>query len=224
MGRESAIQAGCNPNKVVDFPYVVDAERLEQSNPDSIPKTCLRDVASKKMVVLFSGRHIHRKGLPTLLEAAEKLQPVNGWVLWIEGDGPLRTQYQELASRLGISEQCRFLGFCQMDLHGWLVAHAHIVVVPSLHDPWGIVVDEGMQLGKAVCASRSTGSALDRISDGENGFLFTAADSQQLRELLQNLISNRKLVNSIGFRARLTAQQWSPRRNAEELAHVLSLH
>ena len=102
------------------------------------------------------------------------------------------------------------------------MAHAEIVVVPSIDDHWGIVVDEGMQLGKPVCASDATGSALDRISHGENGFLFKAGDSAELQKLLHKLMCQDDLRKKISVRARASASDISPPTNAETL--TLAIH
>ena len=66
--------------------------------------------------------------------------------------------------------------------------HSDIIVVPSLEDPWGIVVDEGLQLKKIVISSDATGSGYDRVNDGINGYLFPAGNSSILASLLSNAI------------------------------------
>ncbi|WP_165481111.1 glycosyltransferase family 4 protein [Legionella impletisoli] len=186
-GIESAVLAGCPKEKIIDFPYSVDVERLKSDEPESIPVECFNDKKQNKKIIFFSGRMIQRKGLSTLLDALAQLKQNNTWVLWIEGDGPLINDYKLQASELDISEKIRFLGFCQYDLHSWLIREADIVVVPSLEDPWGIVVDEGIQLEKVVVVSDAVGSGRDRIIDGQNGYLFPAGNSSVLYDLLNKL-------------------------------------
>lgn len=214
-GIESAIKVGCPPQKVINFPYVVDSKRLRSSHSQHVPGSCLNDLKQNKTVIMFSGRMIPRKGLPTLLEAISLMHESDRSSFWIEGDGPSFNEYQVLAEMLEVKGRCIFLGFCQMDLHAWLISNADIIVVPSLKDPWGIVVDEGMQMGKVVCASDSTFSALDRIVHGKNGFLFPTGDSKALRDLLRDLISAPDLREKIGHAALCTAKAWTPQRNVE---------
>lgn len=225
-GREgiaSAIRAGCSSSKVINFPYVVDFERLSASNPARIPAACLNDYSTKKTIILFSGRLIPRKGLALLLNAVSLITNSEEWVLWIEGDGPLSCEYMTLGEKLGLADRCRFLGFCQMQLHGWLLSHADIIVVPSLHDPWGIVVDEGMQMGKVVCASSGACSALDRIIHGKNGFLFDTADTCSLSNILSVLLSRKDLRETLGLEARRTASHWTPKSNIETFTYFLGV-
>jgi glycosyltransferase involved in cell wall biosynthesis len=225
LGYESALLAGCPQPKVVDFPYVVDRERLLSDEPTSIPLGVKEDVNTSRLSLYFSGRMIERKGLATLLEAAAQLdaigvQDAQDWIIWIAGDGPLLGHYQQLAQSLGISHRVRFLGFVQMKLHSWLLRNASIVVVPSFADAWGIVVDEGMQLGKLVIASAGVGSAVDRIESGNNGLLFLPGDVSQLKNHLLYILSSDDLGYSMGQSALATSRLYDPKRNVSNLQQI----
>lgn len=227
LGYESAILAGCPQKKVIDFPYVVDRERLLSDLPTSIPLEVQEDANSSRLRLYFSGRMIDRKGLDTLLEAiaqldVSSLQDAQDWIVWIAGDGPLLTHYQNLAQSLDISHRVRFLGFVQMKLHSWLLRNASIVVVPSFADAWGIVVDEGMQLGKPVIASIGVGCAADRIESGKNGLLFVPGDVSQLKNHLLHLLSSDDVRHSLGECALSTTRAFTPLRNVANMQLLLS--
>lgn len=222
-GVESALRAGCPKDKVLDFPYVIDAERMKIDAPADTPAPCREDLAAGRLILLFSGRMIPRKGLPTLLTALAKVGTLGeDWVLWVEGDGPELAAYRSLAAELGIDARCRFLGFCQYDLHSWLVRSSAIVVVPSLEDTWGIVVDEGMQLGKAVISSDATGSGYDRIEHGRNGYLFPAGDAEALAEQLRLLMRDETERIRVGTVAASSPRNRRPRDNVETLLKLVS--
>jgi glycosyltransferase involved in cell wall biosynthesis len=225
LGYESSLLAGCPQSKVIDFPYVVDRDRLLADEPTSIPLDVQENVNVSSLSLYFSGRMIERKGLATLLEAAAQLdvigvQDVQDWIIWIAGDGPLLKHYQQLAQSLGISHRVRFLGFVQMKLHSWLLRNASIVVVPSFADAWGIVVDEGMQLGKPVIASSGVGSAVDRIESGNNGLLFAPGDISQLKNHLVRLLSSDDLRFSMGMNSLATSGSYGPKRNVSNLQQI----
>ena len=225
LGYESALLAGCPQSKVIDFPYVVDRERLLSDEPTSIPLDLEEDLHSFRLRLYFSGRMIERKGLKTLLEAAAQInfssaQNNQDWVIWIAGDGPLFQEYQALAKSLGIAHRVRFLGFVQMKLHSWLLRNASIVIVPSFSDAWGIVVDEGMQLGKPVISSTGVGSAVDRIESGKNGLLFAPGDVSQLKNHLVRLLSSDDLRHSLGRSALSTSGFYGPKRNVSNLQQM----
>lgn len=226
LGFESALLAGCPQDKVIDFPYVVDRGRLLSDIPTLIPADLGGDITNSRLRLYFSGRMIERKGLATLLEAAAQLdvsgvQDAQDWMIWIAGDGPLLSYYQNLAQSLGISHRIRFLGFVQMKLHSWLLRNASIVVVPSFADAWGIVVDEGMQLGKPVIASTGVGSAVDRMESGKNGLLFSPGEVSQLKNHLLDLLNSDNLICSLGEGALSTSKAFNPERNVANLQQLL---
>ncbi|TVT58077.1 MAG: glycosyltransferase family 4 protein [Sedimenticola thiotaurini] len=220
LGVETARAAGCPEEKIHDFPYSISLARIRKDQPDMIPEQCAGDLRAGKSIVLFSGRMIPRKGLSTLLEAMAKLKTGIDWVLWIEGAGPELQEYVSLAQENGLSERCRFLGFCQYDLHSWLMRSADIVVVPSFEDSWGIVVDEGLQLGKAVVSSNATGSGHDRIEHGVNGYIFSAGDSNTLATTITSLLNDPNHRIHIGQAAANSSRNVRPEDNVITLMNV----
>jgi glycosyltransferase involved in cell wall biosynthesis len=216
-GVESAFRAGCALEKILDFPYVIDVKRLRTDLPQHRPVSCLQDVHEGKVIIFFSGRMIPRKGLATLLAALQAVTTLREWVLWIEGDGPERLRYERLALQLNIDVKCRFIGFCQYDLHSWLIRTSDIVVVPSLEDPWAIVVDEGLQLGKAVIASSATGAGYDRICHGYSGYLFPSENTKLLAKYLERLIDNDIVRIELGKAAASSSKNIRPQDNREAL-------
>jgi glycosyltransferase involved in cell wall biosynthesis len=221
-GRSSTLAAGCPAAKVVDFPYVVDAARMHEDVPSTIPPSCQAHLAAGKTILFFSGRMIARKGLATLLRAAASLHADASWVLWCEGEGPDRSTFEHMARTLGIANRCLFLGFCQMSLHSWLIRNAEIIVVPSLDDRWGIVVDEGMQLGKVVVSTNETGSAEDRIVSGRNGIRIAAGDEKALSQALKRLMADANAASHMAAEAARTADRYTPLRNAAILATLVN--
>jgi len=220
-GIESAVKAGCDQNKIYDFPYTVDLERILSDMPEEIPKQCLADMHSSRTVLFFSGRMIERKGLPSLLSALSGDDVGRDWTLWIEGAGPEMESYIALVHEYGIADRCHFLGFCQYDLHSWLIRSSDIVIVPSLEDNWGIVVDEGLQLGKTVVSSDATGSGYDRIIDKTNGYIFPAGNSNVLAHLLSFLINNKDKRKDIENSARYGPKNVRPIDNLNALLKII---
>ena len=222
LGVETALKAGCPEKKIRDFPYSVSLSRIMSDQPDVIPDKCVEDLRSGKSIILFSGRMIPRKGLVTLLQSMSEIRTEIDWALWIEGDGPELQAYTSLAAESGLSERCRFLGFSQYDLHSWLMRSADIVVVPSFEDSWGIVVDEGLQLGKAVVSSNATGSGCDRIEHGVNGYLFPAGDANTLAAIIASLLNDPDLRTRIGRLAEASPRNIRPIDNVKTLLDVIS--
>ena len=220
QGTETVISAGCPASKIIDFPYVINVERMLSESPKEIPIECKLDIEAKKNIIIFSGRMIKRKGLQTLLKALSSIG--KNWVLWVEGDGVNLKQYKDMSTDLNIDHKCRFLGFCQYDTHAWLMRNSDIVVVPSLEDPWGIVVDEGLQLQKLVISSDATGSGYDRINHTINGYIFPAGNSTILASTLENFVKEgvykKDFIKNISF---LDSKNIKPNDNVRKLLALI---
>ncbi len=85
---------------------------------------------------LFVGEMRDYKGVDILLEAVSRLQ---GATLTLVGDGPSMAGYKVLAARLGIMENCRFMGRMPMQE---VVKCGHIMVLPSRFESLPYVVLE----------------------------------------------------------------------------------
>ena len=197
-GINSVLKAGCKKEKIHNFPYVIDKSRLINDIPENIPLNCIKDIKDKKIILTFSGRMIPRKGLKNLIDSILMLDEdmFSKFAFWIEGDGPLFSFYKDYATKNMQKVNYKFLGFCQYKLHSWLIRNSTIIVVPSIQDNWGIVIDESQQLGKLTISSDGVSSGLDRISNGVNGFIYSANNCYELSEILkQTIINDTKLIN-----------------------------
>lgn len=224
LGIETAKKAGCRSEKIIDFPYVIDVKRMRADIPEINFSDCQADKEADRIIIMFSGRMIPRKGLETLLLALPKLKTIKrDWVLWIEGDGPEFKRFQNLARELTVLDKCRFLGFCQYETHSWLMSSSDVVVVPSTEDTWGIVVDEALQLGKLVISSDAVGSGIDRVQSGVNGYLFQAGNVSELGGLMEKIINDDNLRLSISEQAISKSKTVLPRDNANTLSNMISM-
>lgn len=222
LGVESAKKAGCRSDKIIDFPYVIDVSRMLAETPDIQLSDCKTDIKRNRLIITFSGRMIPRKGLETLLLVLPRLKTLErDWVLWIEGDGPDFDSFQSFARELDVLDKCRFLGFCQYNNHSWLMSNSDIVVVPSIEDSWGIIVDEGLQLGKLVISSDAVGSGVDRVHSGVNGYLYPAGSVEILGDLLLKVIEDDFLRQSIADAALSKSKTVLPKDNAAALLRLL---
>jgi glycosyltransferase involved in cell wall biosynthesis len=128
---------------------------------------------------LFVGRLIERKGIDVLLEA---FRHVDGGELWIVGDGPLRGMVESAATG---DPRIRLLG--HRDGAGLASAYreAHLLIVPSLYEAWGLVVHEGLAHGLPVIVTDQVGAGDDLIESGTNGYVVPAGSAQALAEAMR---------------------------------------
>ena len=106
--------------------------------------------------IFAAGRFVEKKGFSILMEALAELKSSDmNFSLQIAGDGPEFHSLRALSTELGINENVQFLGR-RNDLPD-LMKDADLFVLPSLSEPFGIVVLEAMAMGTPIIATRSEG-------------------------------------------------------------------
>jgi glycosyltransferase involved in cell wall biosynthesis len=124
---------------------------------------------------VFTGRLVPEKGIATLAAAyrlyAESVK--TPWPLIVCGTGPLAAG---LERQPGIAMR----GFVQpRDLPG-VFAEGGCLVLPSLSEPWGVVIQEAVAAGLAVICTTRCGASVHLVQDGYNGFVVEAGDAAGL--------------------------------------------
>ena len=89
--------------------------------------------------------------------------------------------YLKPIEELGLQQQVHFFG--HRDVTGCYQA-ADIFVLPTVYEPWGLVIGEALACGLPVITSALAGAA-DLITPGENGILLE--DPRSVTELTQAL-------------------------------------
>jgi glycosyltransferase involved in cell wall biosynthesis len=130
---------------------------------------------------LFVGRFIERKGLITLLEAF-RLAGIGE--LRLVGDGPLSAEVGRVA--VGDS-RIRLAGHLAGPALSQAYAEADVLIVPSLYEPWGLVVHEGLAHGLPVITTDQVGAADDLVDPGVNGYVVPAGDAQATADAMEVL-------------------------------------
>ena len=154
--------------------------------------------------ILFLGNVIERKGLHTLLEAISH-QP-SAIRLDIVGSLSSEPVYAKQIQKYIETHNLSSFVFLQGPLDNEplieKLRQAHILVVPSSYEGYGIVYLEGMCFGLTVIGT-TAGAAGEIISDGVNGFLIGPGDAVLLASRLKLLNKKREVL----IRMSLAAQE-----------------
>src|SRR5215217_1300904 len=151
--------------------------------------------------VLFVGRLAPQKGVHTLVAAAGLLEDPRVRVLLV-GDGPERKALEREAERIGVGDRVCFLGFFAHERLPALLAHADVLVLPSVYEELGTVLLEAMWAGLPIVASR-IGGIPDVIEDGVNGLLVPPGEPEALASVIDRVLADRALA----YRLREGAQK-----------------
>ncbi|KQV94604.1 glycosyltransferase [Rhizobacter sp. Root1221] len=184
-----------------------DAIRVSYNGVQSVQGTpSLRtelEVPAGGLLVLFVGRLVVHKDVPTLLKAAAALHArLPGLRVALAGDGPLRDSLARDVEALGLQGVVHLLG--QRDDVPDLIESADAIVLPSLREGLSNVILEGMMGGKPVVASRAGGN-VELIEHDRSGLLFDVGDVEALAAALERLARDTALRARLGEGARQRA-------------------
>jgi len=146
---------------------------------------------------LFIGRLIPLKNLEFLIRVFNQLQKP----LTIVGTGALEEHLKSISN-----SNITFTGFVNNDvIHEFYCSH-DVFVLPSLSEPWGLVVEEAIYYGLPVLISKSVGCQQEMVVQPNTGCIFTPTDENSLLETIEKIEANidfyRQNCNSFDFEKR----------------------
>lgn len=154
-------------------------------NFSALPSRPVRPSAGDDPVRLVSyGRMVRKKGFDVLLRALRRLLDDGRRVtLLLGGDGPETKNLRAHCERLEMNPQVRFAGW--VDDVGSLLEGQTAFVLPSLDEPFGIVVLEAMAAGIPVVSTRTRGPS--EVLDARIAYLCEVGDEESLYVALKGV-------------------------------------
>jgi glycosyltransferase involved in cell wall biosynthesis len=181
---------------IYNIPYSINGASFKKENLDIAQYNTMvkRYRDGVDCLYLSSGSLIHRKGMDTIINAFKNLSPDIKARLLIIGEGPERDNLKALAGNADVV----FAGFQQKEMVPYFYAIADIFVFASRYDGWGLVINEAIEAGKPIIASRRTGAVRELLVDGESCYLCEPDDISafclRMNELAINLRNREKMA------------------------------
>lgn len=173
-------------------------------------------------VALFCAKLQRWKGPADLLEAFARAKVPNSYLVFA-GDGPERSQLERRASELGLADCSRFLGFVNQSQLPSVYCASDVFVLPSLFEPFGLVVNEAMLCGLPVAVSDRVGAKHDLVRPDENGYVFPAGDVDALAAILRQILPDAEKRARMGAAAQRRMETWSPREYTDGVVRAVQL-
>jgi glycosyltransferase involved in cell wall biosynthesis len=170
---------------------------------------------AKRVRILYCGQLIERKGLHVLIDAfAAIANEFPHLELQFIGEGPLRAALAEqVPARL--KNRVLFAGFQPVDRLPAFFGEADVFVLPSLHDGWGVVVNQALAAGLPIICSSSVGAAVDLVTPNQNGSIVQPENRADLANALRSLASDPSRRTAYGRHSRTLAFEWLPSRGVD---------
>ena len=154
-----------------------------------------------KFKILFVGRHIERKGICYLIEAAKHL-PRDQFEIRIVGVGDLTNKLKAQAAEIEDAAEIIFTGKLSPEELANEYRTANVFTLPAIVDSkgdtegLGVVLIEAMELGLPVVAS-NVGGIPDVVVDGVSGILVPEKDPEALAGAYRRLAAEPELVKQL---------------------------
>lgn len=201
---------GVSEDRIKIAQMTVDVTRIARSvdRKDSARRRAARErfgLAADAAVFLYVGRLEPHKGLSDLIAAFRDLSG-SGAQLVIAGSGSLHADLAQAGREIpNLHVLGRLADEALLDAY----RAADALILPSLFEPWGLVVNEAMAAGLPVIVSDRVGCAPDLVIDGETGLIFPAGDAQALRAAMLRLMSESALREGMSLKASQLISGWT---------------
>ncbi|HSM72037.1 MAG TPA: glycosyltransferase family 4 protein [Anaerolineales bacterium] len=185
-----------NKQSVVAYP---PTDRLGDGIDES---EIIERAMSDEFRIIFLGNVIFRKGLHTLLKAVKGLD-LNIHVDVIGGTASEPHYAQEMKAYVQTHNLNSRITFHSSLDNGPLIKklrNAHLMVVPSSYEGFGIVYLEGMSFGLPAIGT-TAGAAIEIITHGKNGYLIEPDDVKTLADHITKLATDRDLLLRLSINA-----------------------
>lgn len=191
--KSDLVRCKVKPQLIDVVPVGIDLDRIMNIAP-----------SAKATDVLFAGRLIQEKRVDLLLEAlaiAKTNLPTISCL--IIGDGPERRSLEQLAAKLGLSDNVAFTGFVDQDGLTAQMKSSKVLVLPSVREGFGLVIVEANACKLPVISiSHEMSAVRELIQDGINGFLLSKISPDQIAKAVLMIVRDdelRKKLAENGF-------------------------
>ena len=153
-------------------------------------------LSDDQVVLVTVGRLIARKANHQLIEALARLNNPK-LMLVLLGEGPARTELQELANRLRVENRVMMPGFVSEERKYQYLQAADLFVSTTCHEGFGLMYVEAM-FCRLPIITYNHGGQTDFLEDGKTGFLVSLNDQDGFRQRLELLAQNPELRETMG--------------------------
>jgi glycosyltransferase involved in cell wall biosynthesis len=190
--REAAIKLGCEPAKIVKFPWVnLNGFKRSEAQRRKIRREC--GWSDDDIVVISLRFHRPIYGVEYLMDAIPRVVAKNNNVKFlILGEGPLTNAFKTKMKDFMRSGHVRFIGAVPHDKIVDYLSAADIYVSTSFSDGTSASLLEAMACSLAPVVTEIDGNK-EWVKDGVNGLLVPVANSEKLAEKILSLVNDYEL-------------------------------
>jgi glycosyltransferase involved in cell wall biosynthesis len=204
------------------MPYAVDNDFFQRRADEALlGREAFRaelGLEPGRPVILFASKLQERKRCTDLVAAHTLLRQPRPYLL-IVGDGEERQRLEQQAEGAG---DIRFLGFRNQTELPRFFDLCDVFVLPSQHEPWGLVVNEAMNAGRPTVVSDDVGCQQDLVSEGDTGAVFPVGDVASLAAAIRRVLDTPEKTARMGANAKAHIGRFSFEQDVAGLRQALA--
>jgi glycosyltransferase involved in cell wall biosynthesis len=156
---------------------------------------------SSRPLVLYVGRLKKYKGIEYLIMAMkEVIKEIVDVRLLIVGKGNYADELMKLTEKMELENVVEFCGYVSEERKVAIMQRAHVLVIPSIKEGWGIPVIEAGACGTPAIGTQTSG-LMDTIIDGKTGFLAPYGKPKIIAEKIVSVLKNDDLRDRLSKNA-----------------------
>jgi len=160
--------------------------------------------------IVFTGRFASVKRVEDVLAVAGGLMAAGiDFTLDLAGVGPLLDAMRQRAADHGLGDRVRFLGLLSEDAVRRLLADAHVLLLLSASEGYGLSALEAMAAGVVPIVTDVCGCT-DTVVHGDNGFCAGVGDVPAVVDRIAALDADRTRLDALSRRAHESSQAFAP--------------
>ena len=215
--RQDSIARGFHEDHLLVRYSGIDTERFTANEEERIRlrKEFGFDKDTLVLAMVSRIKNLEHKGHGHLLSKLDKYGRKENWKLLVIGKGNGLPLLKTKIRAMHLSDKILCLGH-RTDVEHLLNA-VDLTVLPSHFETFGLVLAEGMAMGKPAIAF-SVGGTPEIVKDGETGFLVEKDNEKELYERIKQLDSDRSLLKQFSENGiRWIRSRFTNRRMVDEL-------
>lgn len=147
----------------------------------------------KRKTIVYLGKLSKDKGIEDALKCFSILDKIGTWQFWVVGKPETQDYFSHIkrqVERMHLKNKIKFWGFVSQEKKFEILAKAHLLVNPSVHEGWGLVNIEANSVGTPIVSYSSAG-LVDSVKNEVSGILCSENTPENMAEVVESLLNNK---------------------------------
>jgi L-malate glycosyltransferase len=168
-------------------------------------------------------RHVPKKNLFIAIDAYERYRRTAGTharALHLCGSGELEESLRDDVAKRGLVS-VEFMGFLDAEAVAKALATSLALILPSIEEQWGLVVNEALAMGVPILCSDNVGARDSLVRTAVNGYVFEADNAEGLANLMSRMAADEEEWRRMAMASREFSSKGDTHQFVSAVANVL---